>query len=47
MNSSLLRLALLLLAAALSSFAIAGCQTAHGFGQDVSHLGDKIQDKSN
>jgi len=24
--------------------AISGCQTAHGFGEDVEHAGEKIQD---
>jgi predicted small secreted protein len=47
MNSSSPRLAFLLLTAALVALAAAGCQTAHGFGKDVEHLGDKIQDKSN
>jgi predicted small secreted protein len=26
---------------------IAGCNTMHGFGQDVERGGEKIQDKSN
>jgi len=24
---------------------LAGCNTVHGFGEDVTHLGDKIQGK--
>ena len=47
MNSSLKRLALLLLAAAFLAIATVGCQTSKGFGKDVEKLGDKIQDKSN
>jgi entericidin A len=25
---------------------LAGCNTVHGFGQDVSKVGDKMQEKS-
>ncbi len=46
MNSSLKRLALLLLAAALLAFTATACQTTKGFGKDVEKLGDKIQDKA-
>jgi predicted small secreted protein len=46
MNSSLKHVALLLLGAALLSFATAGCQTGKGFGKDVEKLGEKIQDKA-
>ena len=47
MNSTLKRLALLLLAAAALSFATTACQTSKGFGKDVEKLGDKIQEKAN
>ena len=41
------RLILLLFTAALLSFAGAGCKhTAHGAGQDIEHVGEKIQDKT-
>jgi len=46
MNSSIKRLALLLLAAAFLAIATVGCQTSKGFGKDVEKLGDKIQDKA-
>jgi predicted small secreted protein len=46
MNSSLKRLALLLLAAAFLALATTACQTSKGFGKDVEKLGDKIQEKS-
>lgn len=46
MNSSLKRLALLLLAAVSIGFATTACQTSKGFGKDVEKLGDKIQEKS-
>jgi predicted small secreted protein len=46
MNSSLRRLALLLLTAAFFALAATGCQTTKGFGKDVEKLGDKIQDKA-
>ena len=46
MIPSLKRLALLLLTATTVAFAVTGCQTAHGFGQDVKKLGDKIQEKA-
>jgi len=45
MNSSLKRLALLLLTATAIALAT-GCQTSKGFGKDVEKLGDKIQEKS-
>jgi predicted small secreted protein len=45
MNSTLKRLALLLLTATAIAFAT-GCQTSKGFGKDVEKLGDKIQDKA-
>ena len=37
-------IALVLLAA--SAMVLAGCNTVHGFGEDVSHVGDKLQDSS-
>lgn len=43
MNSSLKRLALLLLAATILALASTSCQTKKGFGQDVEKLGDKIK----
>jgi predicted small secreted protein len=46
MNPSRQRLPLLLLALALFALLSAGCQTSKGFGKDVEHLGDKIQEKS-
>ncbi len=46
MNPSRQRLPLLLLALALFVLLSAGCQTSNGFGKDVEHLGDKIQEKS-
>lgn len=46
MNSSLRRLALLLLTAAFFALAATGCQTTKGFGKDVEKLGDKIQGKA-
>jgi predicted small secreted protein len=46
MNSTLSRLALLLLTVAFLALASTGCQTSKGFGKDVENLGDKIQDKS-
>jgi predicted small secreted protein len=39
------RLVLIVLAALLG-VAATGCQTSKGFGKDVEHLGEKIQDKS-
>jgi entericidin A len=38
------RLMALIVAAAVLT--LAGCNTVHGFGQDVEKLGDKIQKKS-
>jgi predicted small secreted protein len=46
MNPSRQRFPLLLLALALLALLSAGCQTSKGFGKDVEHLGDKIQEKS-
>jgi predicted small secreted protein len=46
MNSSLKRFALLLLTAVFLALATTACQTSKGFGKDVEHLGDKIQEKS-
>ena len=46
MNSSLKRLALLLLSTAILALVSTGCQTSKGFGKDVEKLGDKIQEKS-
>ena len=43
MNSSLKRIALLLLAATILALASTSCQTKKGFGQDVEKLGDKIK----
>jgi entericidin A len=37
---------LILVVAALTAFAIGGCNTAQGFGKDVEKVGDKIQDKA-
>jgi Entericidin EcnA/B family. len=38
------RLMALIVAAAVLT--LAGCNTVHGFGQDVEKLGDKIQKKA-
>ena len=46
MNSSLRRLAVLLLTAAFLALVATGCQTTKGFGKDVKNLGDKIEDKA-
>jgi predicted small secreted protein len=46
MNSSLRRLAVLLLTAAFLALVVTGCQTTKGFGKDVKNLGDKIEDKA-
>ena len=46
MKFSLLRLTSSLLLATLMAFAVTGCQTTKGFGKDVEHLGDKIQEKA-
>jgi predicted small secreted protein len=35
------------LAVLLAGLALAGCNTAHGFGQDVKHVGDNIQHGTN
>ena len=29
----------------VSAWLLAGCNTVHGFGKDVEHVGDKIQGK--
>jgi predicted small secreted protein len=34
-------------ALALLVVAGTGCRTAHGFGEDMEHAGDKIQQKTN
>lgn len=36
------KIAILLIA---SAWLLAGCNTFHGFGKDVEHVGDKIQGK--
>jgi predicted small secreted protein len=38
------RLIVLLFVTALLAIAGLGCNTAHGFGQDMEKAGDKIQD---
>ena len=43
MNTLLKRLGLLLLATALLAVVGVACNTAHGFGKDVSNTGDAIQ----
>ena len=47
MKASSKQLVLYLLLAAAFALAATGCQTTKGFGKDVEHLGDKIQDKAN
>jgi predicted small secreted protein len=42
MKSSLKHILILLFASAI--IACTGCQTTKGFGRDVEHLGDAIQD---
>jgi predicted small secreted protein len=37
------RLAVLFCLSALLALAVTGCNTAHGFGKDVSRTGDAIQ----
>ena len=46
MNLKIKSAALLLLGAALLSFALAGCNTTKGLGRDVEKLGDKIEQKA-
>jgi predicted small secreted protein len=46
MNSTLKRLALGLLTAAVLALVTTGCQTSKGFGKDVEKLGDNIQRKA-
>jgi predicted small secreted protein len=36
----------LAIALAVALFGLAGCNTIHGFGQDVQKVGDKIEDAS-
>jgi len=36
----------LVLLVLLSVAAFSGCRTAHGFGEDMEHAGEKIQDKT-
>lgn len=43
MQTIILRLTVLLFAATLT-FVLAGCQTTKGFGKDVEHLGENIQE---
>jgi len=35
------------LALLLAGLALAGCNTAHGFGQDVKHVGNNIEHGTN
>jgi predicted small secreted protein len=44
MITSLKRLGLLLLATTFLAVCVVGCNTAHGFGKDVEHAGEAIQD---
>ena len=37
------RFGLLLLTAAFMAVGVVGCNTAHGFGKDVEHAGEAIQ----
>ncbi|MEO8614145.1 MAG: entericidin A/B family lipoprotein [Luteolibacter sp.] len=46
MKTSSQRLAILILAAALTALFSSGCGTVHGFGRDVEKTGDKIQHAS-
>ena len=43
MNSSLKRIAVLLLSIGLLSLVTTGCQTTKGLGKDVEQLGENIQ----
>lgn len=47
MSHSRLRLAVLVIAAALGSIAITGCNTMHGLGRDVERTGEKIERAAN
>jgi predicted small secreted protein len=41
------RIIVMAFAAALLVMASTGCHTARGFGEDMEHAGEKIQDKTN
>ena len=45
MKTSLKQLLLLFLATGFMALVSTGCQTTKGFGEDVEHLGEKIQNK--
>lgn len=47
MTTLIKRIMLLLFVTALATIAGTGCNTAHGFGQDMEKAGDKIQDGTN
>jgi predicted small secreted protein len=48
MNIKIQRLVLTLFAVALLAASAVGCRnTAHGVGEDVEKVGDKIQEKTN
>lgn len=48
MNIKIQRLVLTLFAVALLAVSAVGCRnTAHGVGEDVEKVGDKIQEKTN
>jgi predicted small secreted protein len=40
------RILMLVLTMAAILTATVGCRTAHGFGEDMSHAGEKLQDKT-
>ena len=44
MNALAKRIVVLLFVTALLAIAGVGCNTAHGFGQDMEKAGEKIQD---
>jgi len=44
MNTPLKRFVLLCLAVSVMALVGTGCQTTKGFGRDVEHVGEKIQD---
>ena len=44
MTTSIKRLAVFLCFTALLAIVSVGCNTAHGFGEDVEKVGDKIQE---
>lgn len=46
MNSTLKRLALVLLTLGAIALVTTGCQTSKGFGKDVEKLGNNIQKKA-